>query len=328
MYKYIIIIADVMERNHALAVIAVLSGATLFGLLGICTRYFQQECGLSALETVLIRLSVSCIVLFLLISVFSRESLKIKAKDIPLFIVFGLFKIASDVTFFYAQTTIDLSMATLLQMTSPFYVMIVSLFLFRDAITLKKVSAMVMAMIGCILVTGIISGNENIKISGVLGALMSGMCFGMFLIGSRLAQNRGIKPEASLFYTLLIAGLIALPFSDVGAVADAVSSETGIIAAIALGVFMTMVPFFLYAWSVKYIEPTLSSILSVFELVVAAAVGFLVFGEGLSPLKIAGIILVISSVILMNIKIHIGYAKRFGKYVPPGLKGRSDKHHH
>ena len=312
-----------MERNYALAVAAVLSGASLFGMLGICTRYFQRECGLSALDTVLIRLTVSAIALFLIIALFSHNSLKIKAKDIPIFILFGFFKISSDVTFFYALDTIDISLATLLQMTAPFYVMTISLILFRDAITLKKLAAMAMAAVGCVLVTGIVTEHADLEISGVLSALLSGLCFGMFLIGSRVAQNRGVKPEASLFYTLLIADLIALPFADIGAVTEAVSDGTGIVMALSLGILMTMIPYYLYAWSVKYIEPTFSSILSVFELVVAAAVGFILFSESISVFKLLGMILVIGSVVIMNVKIHTGFRKRYGEYIPPGFRDKT-----
>jgi len=305
-----------MDDKRAMAIIGVIIGASLFGMLGICSRYFRNECGLDALDTVLIRLMVSVIFLLLLIILFSPSSLRIRMKDIPFFIVFGLFKIGSDVTFFYAQGTIELSMATLLQMTAPYYVLIISIYLFKDSLTWKKLTALVLATTGCLFVTGVINGNMDAEISGVLAALFSGLCFGMFVIGSRIAYNKGVKPEASLFYTILIADLIVLPFADVDAVVTAVINPDGLVMALALGILMTMIPYFILAWSVKYLEPTLTSILSILELVVAGIVGFTMFGEELSAFKLLGIALVLGSVILLNIRLRVDYRKKVGKYIP------------
>lgn len=305
-----------------MAVVGVIIGASLFGMLGICTRYFGNEWGLNALDTVLIRLMFSVIFLLLLILLFSPSSLKIRLKDIPFFIVFGLFKIGSDVTFFYAQGTIELSMATLLQMTAPYYVLIISIYLFKDTLTWKKLSALVLGSIGCLFVTGVINGRADLELTGVLAALVSGLCFGMFVIGSRIAYNKGVKPEASLFYTILIADLIILPFADVDAVVTAVINPEGLVMALALGILMTMVPYFILAWSVKYLEPTLTSILSVFELVVAGIVGYLMFDEELSLFKILGITLVLGSIILLNIRLRVDYRKKVGKYIPLAYRNK------
>ena len=173
-------------------------------------------------------------VLFMLL-LLDRGSLKVKLKDVPVFIIFGVFKILSDVTFFFAQGSIQLSLASLLQMTAPYYVMFISLILFKDSITLKKLFALGMATIGCIMVAGVLSGDMPVEIDGILSAMMSGMFFGMFMVGSKISANRGIKPGASLFYILLVADLIALPLSDVGGVVDAVSNSEGIIMALLLG---------------------------------------------------------------------------------------------
>ena len=311
-----------MDKNRTMAVVGVIIGASLFGMLGICARYFSNEWGLNALDTVLIRLMFSVIFLLLLILLFSPSSLKIRLKDIPFFIVFGLFKIGSDVTFFYAQGTIELSMATLLQMTAPYYVLIISIYLFKDTLTWKKLSALVLGSIGCLFVTGVINGRADLELTGVLAALVSGLCFGMFVIGSRIAYNKGVKPEASLFYTILIADLIVLPFADVDAVVTAVINPEGLVMALALGILMTMVPYFILAWSVKYLEPTLTSILSVFELVVAGIVGYLMFDEELSLFKILGITLVMGSIILLNIRLRVDYRKKVGKYIPLAYRNK------
>ena len=47
-----------MERNRFLAIVAVVIGASAFGFLGLFTRYFMETRGLSALDTVMIRVMI------------------------------------------------------------------------------------------------------------------------------------------------------------------------------------------------------------------------------------------------------------------------------
>ena len=309
-----------MESRQTAAIMGVVFGVALFGFLGVCTRYYLDDCGLESMDVVLIRLTVASTVLAAILAILTRSSLKISLRDVPLFVLFGGFKFFSDYTYFYAQDTISLCLSTLLQMTAPFYVMFISVVLFKDRITLKKLVALTVGAIGCVMVTGVLTGNIDAGTAGILSALISGLFYGMFMIGSKISLDRGIKPETNLFYTLLFATLISLPFSNVGGVAEAVSDTEGMLMAVLLGVLLTLVPYFLLAWSVKYLAPTVSSMISTLEVVVAAAVGYAFFDENLGILNIAGMLLVIASIILMDLKLRRDYIKRFGKYIPPGIR--------
>ena len=309
-----------MEKNRLMAILAVVTGATAFGFLGLFSRYFMVTRGLGAMDTVMIRVTFSLVVLLPILLAFNRDSLKISRKDVPVFLIFGFFKFLSDLTFFYAQSKVTLCLATLLQMTAPFYVMFISLVLFREKLTLKKMIALTMTVAGCVMVTGVLSGDVSAEFTGVISALVSGLFFGMFMIGGRITYLRDIKPEVGLFYTFLVADVIALPFIDLGGIAEAVMDPEGLFYALMLGVAMSLIPFYLYTWSVQYLEPSLSSMISVLEVVTAAVVGFALFGERLGLINVAGMPLVIVSIILMNLTIRIGYRKKYGKYIPPAQR--------
>ena len=81
-----------MDKNEMTAVIAVIISSIMFGALGVCTRYFHDDCGLSSIEIVLIRLTVSALALFIILALFDRAKLKIRKKDIPFMAFFGIFK--------------------------------------------------------------------------------------------------------------------------------------------------------------------------------------------------------------------------------------------
>ena len=82
-----------MERNRFLAIVAVVIGASAFGFLGLFTRYFMETRGLSALDTVMIRVMISVIILLPILLVFNRSALRISKKDVPVFLLFGFFGI-------------------------------------------------------------------------------------------------------------------------------------------------------------------------------------------------------------------------------------------
>ena len=213
---------------------AVVVGATAFGFLGLFSRYFM-DAGLNALDTVVIRISIALLILTPILLLSGLDSLRISRKDIPIFLLFGFFKLMSDITFFYAQSSVTLCLATLLQMTAPFYVMFVSFVIFREKITIKKMASLTLAIAGCIMVTGVLTGGASAEISGVLSALVSGLFFGMFMIGGRITFLRNIKPETGLFYTFLVAAVFALPFSDMGGIATAIIDYEGLFNALMLG---------------------------------------------------------------------------------------------
>lgn len=297
-------------RKETLASVAVVVGAVMFGFLGICARYFQNDVGLTAIDTVIVRLSFGSIFILIILGVWARRRLNIRKRDLPYLLLFGFFKIMSDVTFFYAQNTTTLSLATLLQMTAPYYVMVISLVLFRDRITIEKMLALFVASVGCVIVTGMISGEGVGEISGILSALASGFFFGMFTIGSKMSVDRNMNPATYLFYSMLFANLFALPFTDIGNVVDAVSNPEGFAMGFILGVFLTLIPFYLYAWSSIYLEPTKVSMISILEVVSATLVGFMFFDESLAVLDMIGIVLVCSAVVIMNIKLRQDIGKR------------------
>ena len=304
-----------MENKRHVAIVAVFVAAVLFGFIGLCSRYFYNDCGIGPMEVTLIRVLVSSVVLLAVIGIFAREQLRIGWKDVPLMLVFGALKMISDVTFFFSQDSISLCLSTLLQMTAPFYVMILSLFIFKERLTVKKLMCISIGTIGCIFVTGILFNDLTIRTEGILAAVLSGLFLGLFTICSKFSNDRGIKPSTSLFYSMLVASLLTIPFCNVGDIVTAVSDPVGIGNALALGILMTLIPYYLFVWSTQHIEPTLAIIISVSEVVTAAIVGFIFFDEKLTVFGMIGMILIMMSVILMSVKFRRVFKKRFAKYI-------------
>jgi len=309
-----------VEHNNRSAVLAVIFSSLSFGCLGICVRYFLNDCSLGPISVVFIRLTFSAAGLFIVLLIVGRDMLKIRLKDIPFMVFFGIFKILADGMFFFAQDNMSLCLATLLQMTSPYFVMFFSLILFKEKITMAKMLAVGVGTIGCVLVTDVLFGELNVNVIGLTAAVLSGLCFSMFFIGNKMANDKGFRPATILFYTTLAADLMAIPFADLSGTAQALSTVNGWAAALALGIFMTLIPYFLLTWSSSRMDPTVISIISVLEVVGASVVGYFLFNEILDVPHFIGIALVVASIVLINVQLRKIYFKKYGKFIDPVIK--------
>ena len=301
-----------VEMNKKAALIVALSAAS-FGFLGVPVRFLHEN-GFAPLDITAVRLFVTTIALVLIALVVDRDLFKVRKKDLLFFILFGFFKLMSDVTLFRAQVTIELSLSTLLQMTAPYYVLVISLFLFKERITLMKILAMLVAFIGCIFVTGVITGGmHSLDFVGVASALISGLFFGLYTIGCKLSSDKGYKPVTTMMYMFLFASLMTIPFANDVKVVESFVDVHMILGVLSLGILMTLIPFFVSTWGVQKLEASKVSLISVMEVITACIVGYFLFDEEMTVLNIIGMSLVVASIVIMDLKINREIRKRKDK---------------
>ncbi len=298
-----------VETNKKAALIVALSAAS-FGFLGVPVRFLHEN-GFAPLDITAVRLFVTTIALVLIALVVDRDLFKVRKKDLLFFILFGFFKLMSDVTLFRAQVTIELSLSTLLQMTAPYYVLVISLFLFKERITLMKILAMLVAFIGCIFVTGVVTGGmHSLDFVGVASALISGLFFGLCTIGCKLSSDKGYRPVTTMMYMFLFASLMTIPFANDVKVVESFVDVHLIVGVLSLGVLMTLIPFFVSTWGVQKLEASKVSLISVMEVITACIVGYFLFDEEMTVLNIIGMSLVVASIVIMDLKINREIRKR------------------
>ena len=297
------------ETDKRAALFVALSAAS-FGFLGVPVRFLHDN-GFAPLDITAVRLFVTTIALVIVALVVDRGLFKVRKRDLLFFILFGFFKLMSDVTLFRAQLTIDLSLSTLLQMTAPYYVLVISLFLFRERITLMKILAMLVAFIGCIFVTGVITGGmHSLDFVGVASALISGLFFGLYTIGCKLGSDKGYKPVTTMMYMFLFASLMTIPFANDVKVVESFVDAHLILGVLSLGILMTLIPFFVSTWGVQKLEASKVSLISVMEVITACIVGYFLFDEEMTVLNIIGMSLVVASIVIMDLKINREIRKR------------------
>lgn len=288
--------------------VLVLLAASLWGTAGLFVRT-AETLALSQMELVFWRAFMTCIILAVIILFKGVELFKIRLRDLWLFICGGLFSIILfNFSYYTTMSLTSLSVAAVLLYTAPFFVMIISLFLFGEKLTWSKGLALVFAFIGCCLVSGVFSSSHRISSSALFFGLLTGFGYALYTVFSELLIKRGYKTLTITFYIFLTAAFFSMFLVDVPAtVIYTVKSFKALATVFLMALFNTVLPYLLYTAGLIGVTPAVAPIIATVEPVVATVIGAVVFSEPLSIDGIIGIVFVLSSVAMLNIKpIRVG----------------------
>ncbi len=163
-----------MKRFNMLPSAFIIAAGSLWGLMGVFVKWFDAF-GIAAMPMTFLRALVTAAVMMLFMLIRHRQKLKIRLRDLWMFIGTGLCSIVF-FNYCYFQTIMvtSLSVAAILLYTAPIFVMLISAVLFKERLTVRKLTALALAFGGCVLVTGVVTGGS---VSG--GAILTGLGAGL-----------------------------------------------------------------------------------------------------------------------------------------------------
>ena len=287
-------------KNKALA--AVLAAGTFWGTMGFFARSLYAA-GFGPLEVAQTRITTGLILVGLYILLFNRSQFRIKLKDIWCFLGTGIVSLLLFSTcYFSALNYTSLAVAAILLYTAPFFVMLMSLVLFKEKMNGKKVMALLMAFTGCVLVSGV-GGDENISWNGILLGLGSGFFYALYSIFGRYAINRGYGAWTMTFYTFLFCSIGCAFLSDWQVIGGVMAADSAnILWVLGLGFVTAFLPYVLYSTGLEHMESSKASILASVEPVVSALFGVFIFHETMSLWGVLGIAMVLGAIVVLNVK--------------------------
>lgn len=284
------------------SIAAVLLAGAFWGTMGIFVRTLSAA-GYSSMELVAVRIFVTLISLGVYLLIGNRSKLKVRLKDLWCFFGTGIFSILFfSYCYFTTIQLTSLSVACILLYTAPVFVMVLSVFLFREKITLQKLMALVLAFAGCVLVTGL-GGGLSLNWQGVLLGLGSGFGYALYSIFGRYALDKGYDSATVTFYTFAFASVGSLFSVDLPGMTTRLSKNPETIPwFLGAGLVTGSCAYLLYTFGLSKMEPSKASILATVEPVVATLIGIFLFQESLTFWSGVGILLVLGSLVLLNWK--------------------------
>ncbi|KIV57356.1 transporter [Aneurinibacillus migulanus] len=281
---------------HKWAYLFIAAGAALWGVISIFVQ-FLYSCGFTALQVVAIRAISSALLLAGYVAWRNRSLLKIAPTDIKYFIGTGLFSIVFfNWCYFTAIKETSVSVAAILLYTAPAFVTILSRILFKEWLTTRKVTALLITFLGCSFVIGLFpSTGDSVSLYGLTIGIGAGFGYALYSIFGKFALKKYHTLTVTT-YTFLVAGIGILPVSHLWTSAHLFLDWKVIGYSIGLGLFPTVLAYLLYTYGLSHVESSRASITATVEPIVAACVGIILFGEMLTVWQIFGILLVIAAV--------------------------------
>lgn len=283
-------------KNNIIPTASIIAGAILWGFIGI---FVNKLNGFSSADLLSIRCLVTAILLFAFIAIKDKRLLKIKLKDIWMFIGTGIISFASYSFAYFASIRLtSMSVAAILLYTSPIFVMSMSILIFKEKLTIKKFAAVILAFLGCVFITGL-GTEDHISAKGLTVGLISGFCYALYSIFGKIALKKYSTLTVTA-YTFLFASIVAIPLSDFGNIYSRCDLNTAIFLLI-FALLTGLAPYALYTYGLSKTPAGKAAVLACVEPVTAALSGILIMHEAISLQTVLGIILVLSAVIVLQI---------------------------
>lgn len=285
-----------------LAPLMIISAGCLWGCMGILVRTLSAA-GLETMEIVAVRCFVTFLCMMIGMGFLRREAIRVKIRDLWCFFGTGILSIVFfNYCYFKTITMTSLSVAAILLYTAPSLVMAMSAVFFGEHMSLRKAAALVMTFAGCVCVTGGFD-SRTLSAGGILIGLGAGLGYALYSIFSRFAIDRGYQSLTITLWTFGIAAAGCLPLIDTGRVLERLFSDPAVFLSALFWICMTTVfAYILYTMGLQYMETGKASVISSIEPVVASVLGVVLYKETIRWYGIAGIILVIGAIILINQK--------------------------
>jgi drug/metabolite transporter (DMT)-like permease len=275
--------------------------SSLFATTGTITKHLVQAYGLQPLTVAAMRMTLAVPMLFGLLAVLDRKLLRIEARDIPFFLLFGLIPVAGfQACWAYAVSLIDVGVATVLNYTSPAWAVIFAWPLLGERLNRRKGLALLLTAAGVALIVRIFDAQFlSLNMAGLLWGMGSGLTYGLYGIFGRRALQR-YSFWTVITYAFAAGALFLLATQSVGRIRSAFAQPGAALWLVVLALLPSVVGYGLYTFGLRYLEATVAAILATVEPVMATLWAVIFLGESLTWPQVIGGALVIAGVIVLQ----------------------------
>jgi len=289
------------------------SAAILWGFSGVVTKFLLRR-QMRPDELLIFRTSLAALILFVWLSLSSRQLLKVSHRDLPYFALLGVIGLVANQGFYYlALTMVSVGYALLIQYLAPIFLMIYGVISKTERMTGAKLIAACLAIGGCVMmVLGQKGGIAQVSIAGTFCALGSAIGFAFYTGYGKRGLAR-YDARTMMTYAFTFAGIIWVVIRPLWTLPWANYDLKTLAFFLYLAAVATVLPFGLYLASLHYLEPSRSSLTSMLEPVVASVVAWLWLGERMEPAQIFGGAAVLGGVVLLQLE-SVLFTKKSAKH--------------
>ena len=282
--------------NQGKAKFEMIASMVIFGTIGLVRRSIPYSSAMIAFFRGIIATLVLLLVHFIRRKPFDKAALK--ANMVKL-LVSGAMIGFNWVLLFEAYRYTTVSVATVCYYMAPVFIMISSPFTLGEKITAKKAVCIILALVGVVLVSGVLEPNQmqsHDHLKGVLFGLGAALLYACVV-----TINKEIKGVSGMDRTIFQMGPAALAVLPYWLLTDNISAITWqtepVIMILIAGLINTALAYDLYFASIQSLSAQSAALMSYIDPVVAIILSATLLREGMSALSVIGVIMVLGSAI-------------------------------
>lgn len=230
----------------------------------------------------------------------NKISLKLNKDEFIKMVIIGLFGAVFTTLLLYSSYTyIGVGTATTLHFMYPLFVLIICHFIYKDHITKKQYSSLLLAMIGIIC---FINFNDFSKIQGIVMALLSGITFAVYMVGiekAGLSTMNNYKLSFYLAATVSVSLLVINIFTNQIVFVQPMSNYALMLC---IGLLASFIALIFLKIGIQELGSTLASMFCLFEPISSVIFGFFLLNESVDIMKILGCLFIVAAMALLVMK--------------------------
>ena len=284
------------KTNDRRSVIMFISSMLIFGTIGIFRRFIPLSSAFLAFARGILG------GLFLFVFVRLKKNYtgeKLQPRDLRMLALTGALIGINWMLLFEAYNHTTVAIATLCYYMQPTIVVLLSPIIFKEKLTAKKALCAAAAIVGMILVSGVIGdrSSQSGNLRGVLLGLGAAAFYAAVVIMNK--QLRGIDAYQKTTVQLLSAGIIMIPYLLLtNSFGSGGFNLSAVILLLIVGIVHTGIAYVLYFGSMDGMRVQSIALLSYIDPVSALLLSALFLREPLSALSILGAVLIIGSAVI------------------------------
>ena len=277
--------------------------SSLWAISGISGEILFKQFNFSSDWLVSTRTLVSGILLFIIVVFIEKKSIlrplknKWDSMGIILFGVAGMYLV--QYTYFKTIELSNVSFATILQFTAPFFIFIYESIKNRKLPSISTVTLLFMTILGVVFIAT--KGNfSNLSVS--LEALLFGLVSAIMIAFYSTYPKKLLKKYGSITvvgWGMIIGSVISNIIHPIWKIQGDINAKS-IIQVITVVILGTSIAYLIYIASLNYISSSLAGILTAFEPVLAAVLSVVIFGLKFSIIELIGFVLVFVSIFILE----------------------------
>ncbi len=284
--------------------IFILASGVLWGVAGFFVNHLI-ETGFTAVQVSALRWIFAATLMTVGIAIFDPKKLRIDPRDLGWFFCTGIVCILlSNTLYFIAIPLTTVAVANILMYTSPIWILLFSVIVFREKVTFSKISSLVLAVVGCAFAIGVIGGEKHaISPLGVVAGVLSGLFYGLYSIFGKIVLKK-YDSITVILYTAIFAGLGSFFIINIPETISYIAQTNTLPIIFLMAVIVSILPYTFYTIGLKNCKATRASILACVEPITSVLVGTFILGQPFTIYQFIGIMMILGAGIILQTKKH------------------------